>query len=222
MRLENYLIDDESIQKLITYKLYCESFDTKDDDLDILIDRYVNEDAGEEAKKKGLVSIGFGRYVKKDDPDRVVAVSKGGKLVDFEHSKEEHDDVGGDKHTVDVKNILVKMKKHVNSIAKDLNISKDHVVNAFKQPSVYDTVKHFGFSIKSMAKVTQKSISTLNVALQGTFEEMHKTKTLQKLRSGAIKVDEFLDRNPALKKITGPAWSCGWWFHDLSMVKYDF
>jgi len=39
MRLENYLIDDESIQKLITYKLYCESFDTKDDDLDILIDR---------------------------------------------------------------------------------------------------------------------------------------------------------------------------------------
>jgi hypothetical protein len=205
MRLKSYLNETESIKKFITYELYCESFNTDDEDLDILIEKYLNENAGEEAKKRGLVSIGFGRYVKKDNPDKVVAISKDGELVDFEHSEEEHDEVGGEKGKVDVKNILVKMKKHVDGIAKDLSISKDHVVEAFKQPSVYDTVKHFGFSIKSMAKATQKTIATLNVSLQSTFEEMHKTKTLQKLKSGAIKVDEFLDRNPTLKKITGPA-----------------
>ena len=205
MRLKDYLVQDELLKEIITYKLYCESFDTNDDDLDFLIDKCLNEDAGEDAKKRGLVSIGFGRYVKKDNPDKVVAISKDGKLVGFEHDETKHDEVGGSKDKVDVKNILIKMKKHVNGIAKDLNLSKEHVITAFKQPSVYETVKHFGFSIKSMAKATQKTISTLNVSLQSTFEEMHKTKTLQKLKSGAIKVDEFLDRNPKLKKITGPA-----------------
>ena len=39
------------------------------------------QSVGEDAKKIGLVHIGWGRYVKKDNPDIVVAISKNGKLV---------------------------------------------------------------------------------------------------------------------------------------------
>jgi len=42
---------------------------------------YLSEDAGEEAKAKGLQSIGWGRYVRPEKPDVVVAISKQGRLV---------------------------------------------------------------------------------------------------------------------------------------------
>lgn len=45
------------------------------------IQRLTEASAGEEAKKRGLKSIGFGRYVDPSDPSKVVAKSVKGRLV---------------------------------------------------------------------------------------------------------------------------------------------
>lgn len=47
-------------------------------------------EAAKEAKKLGLKHIGFGRYVKPDDPDRVVAKSVQGKLVRIKSPYKQH------------------------------------------------------------------------------------------------------------------------------------
>ncbi|KKL03518.1 hypothetical protein LCGC14_2625360 [marine sediment metagenome] len=46
-----------------------------------LIDIILEMTAGQQAKQQGLTSIGFGRYVRPDDPHKVVAKSERGKLV---------------------------------------------------------------------------------------------------------------------------------------------
>jgi len=222
MRLKQYLNEEQLynkrlIENTITYDLYCKILDSDYTEIDNIIENCINEsEASDDAKKRGLEYIGFGRYVHKDNKDTVKAIAKDGKLVDVDSSgkeikkKKEDDEVedepkDDESDKIKIKNIAVKMKAHIGSIATDLKVSKDHIVQAFKQPKVYDVLKHFGFSIKSMATATKKTISTLNVGLKGTFEELSKTDALKKLRSGAIKVDEFLDKHPPLKKITGAA-----------------
>jgi hypothetical protein len=46
-----------------------------------LIDIILEMTAGQQAKQQGLTSIGFGRYVRPDDPHKVVAKSSRGRLV---------------------------------------------------------------------------------------------------------------------------------------------
>ena len=203
---EDILYTQSLIENTISYDLYCKILD--DIDLEHLIENSIDESqASIDAKSKGLEYIGFGRYADKDKKDTVVAVSKGGKLVDIEPHKEDEKEKSGEDESdkIKLKNVAEKLKKHIEDIGNDLKVSKDQVVEAFKQPSVYNTIKHFGFSLKSMAKATQKTIATLNVGLKGVFEEISKTNSLKKLKSGAIKVDEFLDKHKTLKKITGAA-----------------
>jgi len=214
MKFKQYL-KDNSYLDAITYELYCDILECSDEDLDYLIEYSPldESEASDEAKKRGLEYIGFGRYTTKDNKDTVIAVSKAGKLVDIEPRKavrpETEDDEetgsGEDSDKIRLKNVAVKLRKHVDSIASDLKTSKDHIVKAYQQPKVYNVLKHFGFSVGNMAKAASKSIKTLNVGLKGTIEELEKTKALKKLKSGAMKVDEFLGKHPALKKIGGAA-----------------
>lgn len=53
-----------------------------------LKDLIFEQGAGEEAKKRGLKSIGFGRYVDPSNPGIVIAKSVGGKLVAVDKGKE--------------------------------------------------------------------------------------------------------------------------------------
>lgn len=54
--------------------------------------------AGDEAKKRGLKSIGFGRYVDPSNPSKVIAKSKNGKLVSV--GSGEKPDIGAAKKQV--------------------------------------------------------------------------------------------------------------------------
>lgn len=58
--------------------------------LDFFPDLLTEASAGEEAKKRGLKSIGFGRYVDPSDPKKVVAKSKNGKLVSVGQTAPSH------------------------------------------------------------------------------------------------------------------------------------
>lgn len=66
--------------------------------IDFFPDLLTEASAGDEAKKRGLKSIGFGRYVDPSNPSKVVAKSKNGKLVSV--GSNEKSDIGAAKKQV--------------------------------------------------------------------------------------------------------------------------
>lgn len=182
----------------ITYEQYCDMLDHPA--------QYLLEGITDDAKKKGLEYFGFGRYGKNGT---VTHVSAAGKLVPFTGSEtkgdDKEDDDDDESAAPSAKHVAKKLNAHIDSIASDLKASREHIVSAFKQPHVYNTLKHFGFSFNKAASAAVKGLATFNVGLRSTFEELHKTNVLKKLEKGAVKVDEVLTKYPALKKVGGPA-----------------
>ena len=83
MRLKQYLNEEYNkrlIENTITYDLYCKILDS--DEIDNIIENCINEsEASDDAKKRGLEYIGFGRYVHKDNKDAVKAITAKSKIV---------------------------------------------------------------------------------------------------------------------------------------------
>lgn len=182
--------------KRITYEHYCSILDgARTIDL--------NEGIGDIARSKGLEYFGFGRWGKNGE---VKYTSKDGKLVQFEPADDgSPDSTDKDDEDASVAHVAKKLQKHVESIASDLKVSKDSVVEAFKQPTAFKFMKSIGFGIKKAGDAALKGLQTLNVGMKATFEEMHKTGALKKIESGAMKLDEVLNKYPAVKKIGGAA-----------------
>lgn len=95
------------------------------------------------------------------------------------------------------------MKFRLNEITKALREPKDDIMKALNEPSVRHTLNAAGGSVKGLAKAALEVLKIPNTALGKTFEELHKTKAFQKLQKGTMKVDEFLDKYPTVKKIGG-------------------
>lgn len=182
----------------ITYEVYCAM-------LEGVSINSLNEGVGDVARSKGLEYFGFGRWGKDGE---VKFTSKDGKLTPFEPANDGSSDEGKDEsddEKASISHIATKLKAHVDDISNDLKVSKDSVVEAFKQPTAYKFMKSIGFGIKKAGQAALKGLQTLNVGMKATFEEMHKAGALKKLESGAMKVDEALNKYPALKKIGGAA-----------------
>jgi hypothetical protein len=90
-------------------------------------------------------------------------------------------------------------------ISKELNIGISEVIKAFKDRNVFNILKSFGFAFKKILKCVNIFTTLIKQGILGIFDEIVKTKTFQKIKSGAIKVDELLNRYPLLKRLTGIA-----------------
>lgn len=95
------------------------------------------------------------------------------------------------------------MKFRVNEITKALREPKEDIIKSLNEPSVRHSINAVGGSIKGLTKAALEVLKIPNTALGKTFEELHKTKAFQKLQKGTMKVDEFLDKYPTVKKIGG-------------------
>jgi hypothetical protein len=65
--------------------------------------------------------------------------------------------------------------------------------------------------VKKLMSHSEKIFDTIdtimkipNSVLRKGFEKLHKTKAIQKLQKGTMKADQFLNKNPFLKKMGGP------------------
>ena len=76
---------------------------------------------------------------------------------------------------------------------------------AFKQPSVYNTVKAIGGSISGASRVVMGTLRTVGKTLTVGGAYIHDTKSFQKLERGIIKTDEFMQSNPHLSKLSAVA-----------------
>ena len=96
------------------------------------------------------------------------------------------------------------LKQHVQSVIDAVG-DLETVAIAFKQPSVYNTVKAIGGSISASSRVVMGTLRTVGKTLTVGGAYIHDTKAFQKLERGIIKTDEFMQSNPSLSKLSAVA-----------------
>lgn len=99
--------------------------------------------------------------------------------------------------------IFKNFKSGLLKIANDFKINASELISAIKNRSLYGVLKAFGFNIALMFRAVGEASKALKGGLHTIFKELYQTKIVQKVRKGVIKVDEFLNRYPKLKKAGG-------------------
>ena len=95
------------------------------------------------------------------------------------------------------------LKYNIGKISKDFKLGLSDIVFSFKQRDMYNMLKSFKFNMKLIFKALGEFGKAVRGGLLEVFKELHKTRAIQKVRAGAMKVDELLDKHPILKKVTG-------------------
>ena len=97
------------------------------------------------------------------------------------------------------------IKEIINALASEFKLGVKEIIKAFKNRDVFGVLKAFGFNLKLMIKSINAFTGIIRKGILKIFEEMASTGVFQKIRSGALKVDEVLNRYPLLKKVAGIA-----------------
>ena len=97
------------------------------------------------------------------------------------------------------------LKQHVQSVVDAVGADLETVAIAFKQPSVYNTVKAIGGSISASSRVVMGTLRTVGKSLTVGGAYIHDTPGFQKLERGIVKTDEFMQSHPALSKLSAVA-----------------
>ena len=98
---------------------------------------------------------------------------------------------------------LQDLKTHVGDVAKSVGVDAKVVAKAFKEPSVYNTVNALGGSLSAASKTLIGGARTIGKTLNIGGAAISDTESFKQLEKGVIKVDEFMDKNPALKRVAG-------------------
>lgn len=99
--------------------------------------------------------------------------------------------------------IFNELRYNIQKVGKDFMMNLNDLISAFKNRNVYDMLKAFGFNFKLVFRAIGAFTNALKGGLLEVFKEMARTKTFQKIRRGAIKIDAVLDKYPILKRLTG-------------------
>lgn len=99
--------------------------------------------------------------------------------------------------------VFQQLKNDLIKIAREFNLNLKTLVEAFKQKDIYQILKAFGFNIKLAFKAIQSLSSFVRNGLFQIFNEIARTRQLQALRRGAIKIDDLIKKYPLLAKVTG-------------------
>ena len=94
------------------------------------------------------------------------------------------------------------LKQHIGELKDAIGLDIATIGKAFKEPSVYNTVKAIGGSITASSKVIMGSLRTVGKTLTVGGAAIHDTPAFQQLEKGLIKTDEFMQKNKALATIS--------------------
>ena len=99
--------------------------------------------------------------------------------------------------------LISNAKKTMAEVLDDTKLETKDLIKAFKNKEVFNVLKRFGFSIKKMLSATKQGVKYLNAGLSKVFKEIHNNKIVQKIHSGVMTVDEFINKHPILNKVGG-------------------
>ena len=97
------------------------------------------------------------------------------------------------------------LKTHIRNMQDAVGADLADIAMAFKEPSVFNTVKAIGGSISGSSKIIIGSLRTVGKSLKVGASALHDTSSFQKLKGGVIKVDEFMQKNKALATLSAVA-----------------
>ncbi len=100
---------------------------------------------------------------------------------------------------------LKDLKTHVGDVSKSVGVDAKVIAKAFKEPSVYNTVNALGGSLRAVSKTVAGMARGIGKTLDVGGAVISDTPAFKQLEKGVIKVDEFMDKHPVLKKATGAA-----------------
>ena len=120
-------------------------------------------------------------------------VAKTNPDKDATPSEKPKNDVGGSLPTQ-----VADLKQHIGELKDAIGLDIATIGKAFKEPSVYNTVKAIGGSITATSKTIMGSLRTIGKSLTVGGAAIHDTKAFQQLEKGLIKTDEFMQKNKVL------------------------
>lgn len=103
--------------------------------------------------------------------------------------------------------------------------SLDVLLQAFRSKELFQIFKAVGFSLKKLLQAIRATTSLIPLGLMKVFEALKDTAVVKALKSGALKVDDFLDQHPVLRKLIGPAMAglLFWmWMNSAFVGGFDF
>jgi acid phosphatase (class A) len=124
---------------------------------------------------------------------------------DEEKPEGEEGEVAPEQEQPELPNTVKDLKQHVRNVIDAVDADIETVAIAFKEPSVYNTVKALGAGITGASRVVMGSLRTIGKSLTVGGAAIHDTDSFQKLEKGIIKVDEFMQKNKPLSKLSAVA-----------------
>ena len=104
-----------------------------------------------------------------------------------------------------VVSVLKELKEGLSELADHIKIDADELVKLWTTKEAFSLMKIFKFSLGAVLKSLKEASSLMHKGLLKTFHEMHKSGTLRKIQTGAIKFQEVLNEYPILKALSGIA-----------------
>ena len=96
-------------------------------------------------------------------------------------------------------------KKSMSEIIDTTKLETKDLIKAFKNKEIFNVLKKVGFSVKKLLAMLKAGQKALNGGLAKIFKEIHNNKIIQKIHSGVMTVDEFINKYPILNRIGGIA-----------------
>jgi len=97
------------------------------------------------------------------------------------------------------------IKSMVSEVAKETGLEISAIVEAFKTRPMFALLKAIKFTVASLVKPIKAFATLYKEGILTLFSKLHETRAFQKLHSGALKLDEFLEEYPILRRLAGPA-----------------
>lgn len=97
------------------------------------------------------------------------------------------------------------VKEVFDEIADAIGASVTEVVAAFRHKDMFALLKAVGFSMKRLLLAVSKVPTLVTRGILSVMHEIAQTEMIEKLRSGAVKLDAILNKYPVLKMLTGVA-----------------
>lgn len=104
----------------------------------------------------------------------------------------------------EITEILKLIRDHFAEAGSDLKISASQIASAFKSKSIYESLKYFGFSIRSIFKSIQDVTSIPSDTLIKLFQDLRSLEAVRSLDKRGEVFDQFLQKHPIIKRLTGP------------------
>lgn len=98
----------------------------------------------------------------------------------------------------------LRLPPSMEKMSKTLGTNQKDLQKCFQQKDTAAIMKACGKGFSNLFDTINTVLTLPNKGLKKTFEKLHKTKAFQALHKGTVKVDQFLDKNPMIKKVGGP------------------